>query len=282
MSGQFLGIDGKFILLDGSFVLPNTQSKTVSPTNDMQVITPDEGYIGLDTVNIEGLYAIISVSYPEGSTCTCTSSDESIIFTAKDTNGNALFNIPCNGTWTVICYDGADYDSSENKKSEIVEITSEGQSVNLYINYILLLYDSGNQCDEITGGWANRGKIMNDSFYKNNSFSFNSDNMKLSQSETGSSGTVSTINKIPLSGYSVVKADVQFSSELNNECDLWLTNATQYLYQNNISKASASAPYIGTLSLPLDGTVNMAYIALGAMSNFSGSINFTITKVWLE
>ena len=132
---KYLGVKDKFILLDGSFVVPNTQSKSVSPANNSQIITPDEGYIGLDQVTVRGIYAIISVSYPEGSTCTCSNSDSSIVFTSENTSGSAIFPIPSSGTWTVKCYNGADYESSEKKKSVEVEITSDGQSESVVLTY---------------------------------------------------------------------------------------------------------------------------------------------------
>ena len=87
------------------------------------------------------VFAAISVTYPAGSTCTC--SDGSKTLKLKDTSGQGFFLIPYAATWTVICYDGADYESSEKKVSEAVEITSKGQNAKIKLSYDILLYKSG-------------------------------------------------------------------------------------------------------------------------------------------
>lgn len=84
------------------------------------------------------LFAIINVTYPEGSACTCTNGTKMLF--AKDTSGKYTFVIPEAGTWTVNCFDGADYDSSTNKKSESIEIT-EGQSASIELFYQNSLVD---------------------------------------------------------------------------------------------------------------------------------------------
>ena len=63
-------------------------------------------------------YAVIGVTYPSGSTCTCTNGSKTL--TAKDTTGKALFVIPSAGTWTVKAVSGS------KSKSKTVSITAEG------------------------------------------------------------------------------------------------------------------------------------------------------------
>ncbi len=50
------------------------------------------------------VYAAISVTYPEGSVCTCTDGVKTL--TAKDTSGKYIFLLPGAGAWTVSCTDG--------------------------------------------------------------------------------------------------------------------------------------------------------------------------------
>lgn len=85
--------------------------------------------------------AFIHVTYPAGSTCICT--DGSKTLPLKDTSGQGLFYIPYLGQWKVKCYDGADYDSSDNKKYKDVEITSEGQSESVTLSYALDIFANG-------------------------------------------------------------------------------------------------------------------------------------------
>ena len=89
------------------------------------------------------LFAVIAVTYPEGSICTC--SDGTKTLKAKDTSGKALFNVTV-GEWTVSCTYGS------LTSSKTVSITEEGQGVSVNISECWL-YNSGVDNEAITGGW---------------------------------------------------------------------------------------------------------------------------------
>lgn len=80
-------------------------------------------------------YAVIGVTYPSGSTCTCTNGSKTL--TAKDTSGKALFVIPSAGTWTVKAVKGS------KSKSKAVSITTEGQVATVELTYELYIFKSG-------------------------------------------------------------------------------------------------------------------------------------------
>ena len=90
-------------------------------------------------------YAVIGVTYPSGSVCTCKSG--TLTLTAKDTSGKALFAIPFAGTWTVKAVKGS------QSKSTAVKITTEGQVATVTLAYEFVLLN--------TSGWASKyaGKI---------------------------------------------------------------------------------------------------------------------------
>lgn len=88
-------------------------------------------------------YAIIGVTYPSGSTCTCTNGTRTL--TAKDTTGKAMFVIPSAGTWTVKCVKGS------QSASKAVKITAEGQVATVELTYDLILFDGTDNTD-VTGG----------------------------------------------------------------------------------------------------------------------------------
>lgn len=81
------------------------------------------------------LFAIIAVTYPEGSVCTCSNGAKTL--KAKDTTGRALFVIPYAGTWTVKAVKGSD------SASKTVSITAEGQVETVELAYEFVLYDNG-------------------------------------------------------------------------------------------------------------------------------------------
>ena len=86
------------------------------------------------------VYAVIGVTYPSGSTVTCTNGSKTL--TAKDTTGKALFVIPSAGTWTVKAVKGS------QSKSVAVKITTEGQVETVTLAYEFVLLN--------TSGWASK------------------------------------------------------------------------------------------------------------------------------
>lgn len=83
---------------------------------------------------LEFFTALIDVTYPEGSTCTCSNGTKTL--KAKGTSSKYLFNVEP-GTWTVSCTDGID------TVSKSVEITSEGQIASVTLKYNFYLFKSG-------------------------------------------------------------------------------------------------------------------------------------------
>lgn len=77
--------------------------------------------------------ATINITYPAGSTCTC--SDGTTTLSAPDTSGTWACIVPNAGSWTVTATDGND---STNKS---VSITADGQTENVVLSYTLVLYE---------------------------------------------------------------------------------------------------------------------------------------------
>ena len=95
---------------------------------------------------IGNAYAVIGVTYPSGSTCTCTNGTKTL--PAKDTSGSFLFLIPEAGTWIVSCTD----DDHPDGVSQTVNITAQYQTERVSLLYGYVIFDSevGNTR---TGGW---------------------------------------------------------------------------------------------------------------------------------
>lgn len=91
-------------------------------------------------------YAVIGVTYPSGSTCTCTNGSKTL--TAKDTSGKAIFVIPSAGTWTVKAVKGS------QSASKAVSITAEGQIATVTLTYRLYIFKNGSG---LTAGYSVAG-----------------------------------------------------------------------------------------------------------------------------
>lgn len=143
--------------------------------------------------------ATINITYPAGSTCTC--SDGTTTLSAPDTSGTWACIVPNAGTWTAAATDGVE------NTSESVSITTDGQIVAIELSYLLWLYKSGNTYNAVTGGWsvAEHGSTGG-SF--DSVLTLNDDSMLLSTEVWGGSvayANAFTNNSIDLTGVNTLK-----------------------------------------------------------------------------
>lgn len=97
------------------------------------------------TVTIAFFSATIDITYPAGSTCTC--SDGTTTLSAPDTSGTWACIVPNAGTWTVTSTSGAETDS------KAVTITTDGQSTSVELSYALFLFKPNAPSSIISGEW---------------------------------------------------------------------------------------------------------------------------------
>lgn len=89
--------------------------------------------------------ATINITYPAGSTCTC--SDGTTTLSAPDTSGTWACIVPNAGTWTATSTSGTETDS------KAVTITTDGQSTSVELSYALFLFKPNAPSDIIAGEW---------------------------------------------------------------------------------------------------------------------------------
>jgi hypothetical protein len=143
--------------------------------------------------------ATINITYPAGSTCTC--SDGTTTLSAPDTSGTWACIVPNAGTWTAAATDGVE------NTSETVSITTDGQIVAIELSYLLWLYKSGNTYNAVTGGWSvSKHSSTGGSF--DGVLTLNDDSMLLSTEVFGGSvayANAFTNNSIDLTGVNTLK-----------------------------------------------------------------------------
>lgn len=143
--------------------------------------------------------ATINITYPSGSTCTC--SDGTTTLSAPDTSGTWACIVPNAGTWTAAATDGVE------NTSETVSITTDGQIVAIELSYLLWLYKSGNTYNAVTGGWSvSKRSSTGGSF--DGVLTLNADSMLLSTEVWGGSvgyANAFTNNSIDLTGVNTLK-----------------------------------------------------------------------------
>ena len=87
-------------------------------------------------------FAAISVTYPAGSTCTCTDGTKTLKL--KSTSGQGFFLIPYAATWTVTAVSGS------KSASKAVSITAEGRVETVELSFPLYILKDGALADGYT------------------------------------------------------------------------------------------------------------------------------------
>lgn len=174
---------------------------TVTATKGSSIATQDVDITRLtvEYVAITYFSATINITYPAGSTCTC--SDGITTLTAPNTSGSWTCIVYNAGTWTAAATDGVE------NTSESVSITTDGQIAAIELSYLLWLYKSGNTYNAVTGGWsvAEHGSTGG-SF--DSVLTLNDDSMLLSTEVFGGSvvyANAFTNNSIDLTGVNTLK-----------------------------------------------------------------------------
>ena len=227
------------------------------------------------------LHAVIAVTYPSGSICTCNSKR------AADKSGYALFPVKA-GTYTVECH------TSDNSKSKSTSVTvaesDKGKSKSVKLSYELVLFDYGDKTS-ITGGWTKSTLRFKEVSGQGGgvapTVTTNSDgSITLGGLSSGNSGSYITVNKINLSGYSTVR----FIGTVTCD-DSAMTARSGFAASSNLTEflqahAAASMTFPSTTSKTYSGTESFLDISsvTGSKNLLFGVYNttkITIKKLWL-
>jgi hypothetical protein len=213
------------------------------------------------------LFAAIGVTFPAGSTLTCTNGTKTL--KAKTTSGQWVFAIPAAGTWTVKAVSGS------NTKSQSVSITKEGQFESVTLSFQLILFDGGDNT-AVTGGWGADGHggptaAVGTTVGLNINASGDAYQVK--------PFIVATKNTIDMSGYTKLCATITKLSATEGE-----VRVVSEIDSAAAAKASVDAK-LGTVEVDISslnsGKVGLwITITANAYGLFQGSVY--ASKIWLE
>lgn len=212
-------------------------------------------------------FAVIGVTYPAGSVCTCT--DGSKTLKLKDTSGQGFFMIPYAATWTVTA-------SSGNKtKSKSVSITNEGQSVHIFLEYALDIFTNGVLDNSVTGGFENSSALT-----------IVDVNLEVSYGvATGMIGSldVTTKNSIDISAYDNVKLDVVSTSNsgpfaAGQEISLQIIRNNKVLGQVSLKGYKNQTAILSLDAYKSGGAVKLRF----HMACNEGDVSAIISRFYLE
>lgn len=218
------------------------------------------------------IFAAIGVTYPEGSVCTCTNGTKTM--EAGNTNGQWVFAIPEEGTWTVTATLGT------NTKSQSVSIITEGQWESVVLSYQLVLFDGGDITAN-TGGWDYDGHSTEPIVGSELGLDIDSETLRAYKTFNW---ILATVNPIDLSDYTKLCAKITGIDLRGDDDGAWLCVASS-IADDATLKASQAITKTGTVSADISN-VSSGYVGLkleivsDAYAQLIGSIS--ASKIWLE
>ena len=222
-------------------------------------------------------YAVIGVTYPSGSVCTCTNG--TLTLTAKGTGGKAIFVIPSAGTWTVTAVSGS------KSTSKTVSITAEGQVETVTLIFETILWEAGSdQNTSLTGGFA----ANNTTYVKigNSTVTITGECTYFGEGSHAwsNSGNFYTKKKVAKGDFEYFCANITKNTGRNAENKAWLYAANRYDFTNSNTIAKLEIPVTtgatGIFKMPLTGVTSAV---LGIRVYGYNNLQTIVTdKIWLE
>lgn len=234
-------------------------------TNGSQTVTRNVTITADYSLTMAYFTATITVTYPAGSTCTCTNG--STVLTAPDTSGSYTFTVTNTGTWTVSCTDGT------QTASATVTVSTEGESVNVALNYGII-YDAGSLYAELT--MISNPTDCYEVEYGQNSLAFKT---------TRGKGAGFLCAKVNVSGYSTLKVSYE---SLNEQVGIGYAaiNQTATADYDIYPDAYAQFTNVGTgtkeTSLDISTFSGEYYVGIWDRKWDTSSKTLTVNKIWME
>ena len=210
--------------------------------------------------------ATIHVTYPAGSTCTAT--DGTTTLTAPDTSGTWDCVVPNAAVWTV---------SLDSGFAETVDVTTSGVT---YTVDKWHLYNRGNECTAVTGGWGadDFGYSWAGVTGNISPITKNENSIVISGVAGSKVGIFGTKNKIDITKYT--KLTMKYSLEGSNANNsLYLSSSRDATINTAIAKASCQIGNNQTAELDLTGVTDGSYYVLACVD---GSAQMEINAISVE
>ena len=202
--------------------------------------------------------ATINITYPSGSTCTC--SDGTTTLSAPDTSGTWACIVPNAGTWTVTSTSGTETDS------KAVTITTDGQSTSVELSYALFLFKPNAPSDIIAGEWEIPG---------NGTVTAEAELTVKSKNAYGDSKTWSarTKGQIDLTEYSTLQATCKASGGSHTKLEV-------YSGSSAVASTSIGAD-LTTVTVDISALSGLHSIGFSGKHSAYETITYTATEIKL-
>lgn len=202
--------------------------------------------------------ATINITYPAGSTCTC--SDGTTTLSAPDTSGTWACIVPNAGTWTATSTSGTETDS------KAVTITTDGQSTSVELSYALFLFKPNAPSDIIAGEWempANSAVTAEAELTVKSVNNFNGNRLI----------SVRTKGQIDLTEYSTLQATCKASGGSNTKLEVYSGSP--------VVASTAIGTDLTTVTVDISALSGLHSIGFGGRHTAYLAITYTATEIKL-
>lgn len=202
--------------------------------------------------------ATINITYPAGSTCTC--SDGTTTLSAPDTSGTWACIVPNAGTWTVTSTSGKETDS------KTVTITTDGQSISVELSYALFLFKPNAPSDIIAGEWEipGNGAVTAEAELTVKSVNAYGNNRALSARTKG---------QIDLTEYSTLQATCKASGGSDTKLEVYSGSS--------VVASAAIGTSLTTVTVDISALSGLHSIGFGGRHTAYLTITYTATEIKL-
>lgn len=202
--------------------------------------------------------ATINITYPAGSTCTC--SDGTTTLSAPDTSGTWACIVPNAGTWTVTSTSGTETDS------KAVTITTDGQSISVELSYALFLFKPNAPSDIIAGEWEIPG---------NSTVTAEAELVVKSVNNYNGNRDISarTKGQIDLTEYSTLQATCKASGGSNTKLEVYSGSS--------VVASAAIGTSLTTVTVDISALSGLHSIGFGGRHTAYLTITYTATEIKL-
>lgn len=233
---------------------------TITATKGSSIATQDVNITRLtvEYVTITYFSATINVTYPAGSTCTC--SDGTTTLTAPNTSGSWTCIVYNAGTWTVTSTSGTETDS------KAVTITTDGQSTSVELSYALFLFKPNAPSDIIAGEWE---------MPANSTVTAEAELTVKSVNNYNGNRTISarTKGQIDLTEYSTLQATCKASGGSNTKLEVYSGSS--------VVASTAIGTDLTTVTVDISALSGLHSIGFGGSHTAYLTITYTATEIKL-
>lgn len=262
---------------DGIVVFKGLQSGTwtLAITKGSETASKTVEIVADYATSINFFAATINVTYPAGSTCTAT--DGVTTLAAPDTSGTWACVVPNAGTWEIV---------SGNYRRFLVIADGDNKTADVTK---LFLFDNGDYCNNVTGGWTTKAWKQNNGFSNAEAVAptINIQNglMVIAPMKTSgyASGAILPVNDFDMGLYTKFCVKVTGFASPSGEFIPYAAISDRSITYWNDAPAKLNLSETGTKTLSFSfGSGNKApYVAIRCNGANANSI-LKISQMWLE